>query len=366
VVSVDSTEVRLLDGARPDDRAVTERRPATGGKLGSAATRPVASPSPATVCWPSAGRWRVLATLERDVRVLVPPSLNGDELGRMLAALVPGLSRAVPVADRWFRGDRELILRLSIRSDGDPAHVRDAVIAQVEALVTPPAPIGTEVIAYLGPPGTFTEQAARALGADAVGDGAALVAVGGRALDRLSDHQADWAVIPVTNTLSGGVRPALEALAARSAELAVAGSHQVAVNFTAWVHPDDLAVAELQGVVSHEQALAQCGTYLATLGVPTRSVDSTAEACRVVADRDAPGWVALAGPTTGARYGLVPLAEQVADSTDSVTTFVLVRRMAPGVGRSDDRVVEVNLRDPSIRLPKLSPHEPPAPLVATS
>ncbi len=143
-------------------------------------------------------------------------------------------------------------------------------------------------------------------------------------------------------------------------------SHQVAVNFTAWVHPDDLTVAGFEGVVSHEQALAQCGTYLATLGVPTRSVDSTAEACRVVADRDAPGWVALAGPTTGARYGLVPLAERVADSTDSVTTFVLVRRMAPGVGRSDDRVVEVNLRDPSIRLPKLSPHEPPAPLVATS
>ncbi|MFZ1439064.1 MAG: prephenate dehydratase domain-containing protein, partial [Candidatus Microthrix subdominans] len=201
-----------------------------------------------------------------------------------------------------------------------------------------------------------------------VGDGAALVAAAsvGEALDRLSDHQADWAVIPVTNTLSGGVRPALEALAARSAELAVAGSHQVAVNFTAWVHPDDLTVAGFEGVVSHEQALAQCGTYLATLGVPTRSVDSTAEACRVVADRDAPGWVALAGPTTGARYGLVPLAEQVADSTDSVTTFVLVRRMAPGVGRSDDRVVEVNLRDPSIRLPKLSPHEPPAPLVATS
>ena len=377
VVSVDSTEVRLLDVVLgPDDRAVLvtdaagQRRAAKLGIGGKPRPVALALSGHRLLADAELERWLAghLATLERDVRVLVPPSLNGDELGRMLAALVPGLSRAVPVADRWFRGDSELILRLSIRSDGDPAHVRDAVIAQVEALVTPPAPIGTEVIAYLGPPGTFTEQAARALGAEAVGDGAALVAAPsvGEALDRLSDHQADWAVIPVTNTLSGGVRPALEALAARSAELAVAGSHQVAVNFTAWVHPDDLTVAGFEGVVSHEQALAQCGTYLATLGVPTRSVDSTAEACRVVADRDAPGWVALAGPTTGARYGLVPLAEQVADSTDSVTTFVLVRRMAPGVGRSDDRVVEVNLRDPSIRLPKLSPHEPPAPLVATS
>ena len=152
-----------------------------------------------------------------------------------------------------------------------------------------------------------------------------------------------------------------------------------AIDYFAWIgsefgadyYPDRvgrraLLLRGMEAIKRHEQALAQCGTYLATLGVPTRSVDSTAEACRVVADRDAPGWVALAGPTTGARYGLVPLAEQVADSTDSVTTFVLVRRMAPGVGRSDDRVVEVNLRDPSIRLPKLSPHEPPAPLVATS
>lgn len=181
-----------------DDRAVlvTDAASASDGRpsWGSAANPArLPSPSPATVYGFDAEleRWAAghLATLERDVRVLVPPSLNGDELGRMLAALVPGFDGVVPVADRWFRGDRELILRLSIRADGDPAHVRDAVIAQVEALVTPPAPIGTEVIAYLGPPGTFTEQAARALGAEAVDDGAALVAaapVGEGVLDRLS------------------------------------------------------------------------------------------------------------------------------------------------------------------------------------
>lgn len=375
VLDVTSTEVTLLDVVLgPDDQAVLvtdDSGQARAAKLGIGG-------KPRQVTLALAGhrllaeaeleRWLAdhLATLERDVRVLVPPSLNGEELGRMLAALVPGLSGAEVVADRWFRGDRELILRLNIRADTDPDVARDAVIERVEALVTPPAAAGAEAVAYLGPPGTFTELAARALATEAAGDGAALVAASsvGDALDRLSDGRADWAVVPVTNTLSGGVRPALEALAARSGELAVAGSHVVPVNFTAWVHPDDLEVPPA-GVVSHVQALAQCTGYLASLGaetgIATQTADSTAEACRVVADRVRPGWVALAGPSTGTRYGLVARAEGVADRTDSATTFVLVRRA--GAGRSGAPVVRLNLEAATIDLPELSPHEPPARLI---
>ncbi|CCM65020.1 MULTISPECIES: prephenate dehydratase domain-containing protein [Candidatus Neomicrothrix] len=375
ILEVTSTDVVLLDAVLgPDDAAVLvtdepgAARAAKLGIAGKASRVTLALAGHRLLAEPELQRWLAghLATLGRDVRLVVPPSLNGEELGRMLAALVPGLTGATVVADRWFRGDRELILRLGIRADTDPDLTRDAVVAQVEALVTPPPAAGVETVAYLGPPGTFTELAARALAAEAAGDSAALVAAPsvGAALDRLSDGRAAWAVVPVSNTLSGGVRPALEALAARSGELAVSGSQVVAVNFTAWVHPDDLG-ADPAGVVSHEQALAQCTGYLASLGgddghIETRKADSTAEACRVVADRAHPGWVALAGPTTGTRYGLVAAAEELADRTDSATTFVLVRRASSGAGRGGDRTVDIDLDLPSIRLPGLSPHEPPA------
>ncbi|MEZ5383083.1 MAG: prephenate dehydrogenase/arogenate dehydrogenase family protein [Microthrixaceae bacterium] len=375
VTAVGATEVTLTDAVLgPEDQAVlvtdaaSARRAAKLGISGTPRSLTLALAGHRLLADGELDRWLDdhLATQRRDVAVVVPPSLNGDELGRMLAALVPGLSDASVQADRWFRGDRELILRLSIRSDADPDAVRDAVVARVEALVTPPMATGGEVVTFLGPPGTFSEVAGRTLAAEAAGDDAVLSAAPsvGAALDQLTDGRAEWAVVPVTNTLSGGVAPALEALAARADELAAAGWADVAVDFTAWMHPDDAAGAPC-GVVSHEQALAQCRRYLNSLGVDTKAVESTAAACREVADRGQPGWVALAGPSAGARYGLVATASGVADRDDSVTTFLLVRRRPPG--RLSDRPVELTLgARPAISGPALSPHEPPAPLRVVS
>jgi prephenate dehydratase len=90
-------------------------------------------------------------------------------------------------------------------------------------------------IAYLGPAGTFTEMAAKQLtGADA----ASFIAVGsvGEALEAVLANDADRAVVPIENSLEGGVSATMDALAS-TAGVQIYGEYLVPVTFDLMASP---------------------------------------------------------------------------------------------------------------------------------
>jgi prephenate dehydratase len=180
-------------------------------------------------------------------------------------------------------------------------------------------------LGYLGPPGTFSEEALRAqpFATDAelvpfASIHETVMAVDGGAIDR--------ALVPIENALEGGVPATLDALAVDASDVAIVGEAVLAIR-NCLVAREDLALDAIAVVVSHPQPLAQCARFLRSelAQAEVRATTSTAEAVRMVAAADEP-WAAL-GPRSGAeRYGCRVLREGVDDDPDNATRFVWVGR----------------------------------------
>ena len=177
-------------------------------------------------------------------------------------------------------------------------------------------------IAYLGPEGTFTEDALRA----ALGEGEEFArmrtATVHDAILAVQDGKADRALVPFENSIEGSVRATLDALALEAMEVTIVGEHDHVVS-PSLIGRRRLEPDQIEVVLSHPQALAQCARFLrkSLAGAELRAVDSTAEAVRLVGSSDRP-WAALAAASAASLYGCVVLREGVADEADNITRFV--------------------------------------------
>ena len=176
-------------------------------------------------------------------------------------------------------------------------------------------------LGYLGPPGTFSEEAVRA--ADpGVHDERVPFATIHETVMAVQDGTVDRALVPIENSLEGGVSATLDALALDAGDVAIVGETVLAIR-NCLIARDDLALGAIEVVVSHPQPLGQCARFLRD-SLPragVRATTSTADAVREVAAGDAP-WAALGPRSAAALYGCRVLREGVDDDPDNATRFV--------------------------------------------
>jgi prephenate dehydratase/chorismate mutase/prephenate dehydratase len=167
-------------------------------------------------------------------------------------------------------------------------------------------------VAYLGPAGTFTDQATRVLAPE------------GRHLPMSSSREVvvavasgavDLGVVPIDNSIEGPVAPSIDALL--DSDAYVVGMAVVPISFHAFAaNGAGRAVA----AKSHPHALAQCSAFLRDRGLESRVAASTAAACVDLG----PDEIALAPSLCGDLYGLETVATDVQDFANGWTRFVLV------------------------------------------
>ena len=182
-------------------------------------------------------------------------------------------------------------------------------------------------LGYLGPAGTFSEEAART--ADDAGD-AELVGLPTvrETILAVHDGTVDRAVVPIENSLEGPVGVTLDTLADDGNDVAIVGEVVLTVTHHL-VGPAGIAPAAIERVLSHPQALAQCARFLrervpAAELVPT---SSTAEAARLAVEHD--GWAAISTLRAADLYGAQVIETAVEDEPGNATRFVwLARRSA--------------------------------------
>ena len=177
--------------------------------------------------------------------------------------------------------------------------------------------------AYLGPEGTFAEAAlsSAVAPADGVRQPAASVPA---ALAAVRAGDVDAALVPLENSVEGSVPATMDGLADGD-PLVITREVFLPVSFVLAVRPGTRS-EDVRDVVSHPHALAQTARTVTERlpGVPALPASSTAAAARSVADGEHDA--AVCAPIAAERYGLVPLAEDVADHPGAVTRFVLVSR----------------------------------------
>ena len=175
-------------------------------------------------------------------------------------------------------------------------------------------------VAFLGPAGTFTEEALRASAPGEVDE--IPYATVFETVMAVQESEADRAVVPIENSLEGGVAATLDALAGEASTVRIAAEVVQPIHHCL-VAPRELGLDDVERVVSHPQATAQCQRFLRERlpGAERLSVPSTAEAVRMVAGAAEP-WAALGSRLSAELYDCVVLADDVEDEPGNLTRFV--------------------------------------------
>ncbi len=176
--------------------------------------------------------------------------------------------------------------------------------------------------AYLGPRGTFCEQAVSALRPDARPLACATIE---SAIDAVRAGYAERAVVPIENSVEGGVNATLDELAS-GPPLLITAEVIVPVEFGLLVRPGTV-LGDIKVIGGHPVAQPQCRRWLSA-NVPDalwRPALSNADAAQQVADGGLDA--ALAGPFAARHYRLEVLAAGIGDKSAAVTRFVEVSRL---------------------------------------
>ena len=178
------------------------------------------------------------------------------------------------------------------------------------------------VYSYLGPAGTFTEAALTPILKP--GDKAIPAVNVTAALDAVRTGTADYAIVPIENSVEGVVARTLDELASGE-PLLIIGESILAVSFALMVKPG-VKISEIKKLATHPHAEAQCREYISK-NIPGAEVimtASTAAGAEAVAKGEADG--ALAAAVAAKNFNLEIIAEDVGDRQAAVTRFVTVSR----------------------------------------
>jgi prephenate dehydratase len=184
-------------------------------------------------------------------------------------------------------------------------------------------------VGFLGPPGTYAEEALlRLVGPEPEQDLVPYPTV----IDcfaAVRSGEVPEALVPIENSIEGSVNQTLDQLAAADGEVVILAEIVHPVRHHLAVRPG-VAMGELTRVLSHPHATPQCTTFLREhlAGVETVATNSTADAMRQVAASDEP-WGAIGTLRAADIYGLEVLAADIEDARDNATRFVLIGR-TPG------------------------------------
>ena len=183
-------------------------------------------------------------------------------------------------------------------------------------------------VAFLGPEGTFTQQAVfkqfghsvRPLPISSIDE----------VFHEVEAGVADFGVVPVENSTEGTVNHTLDMFL--TSPLHVCGEVELRIRQHLMGRMSDLR--QVERICSHQQSLAQCRGWLAEFlpQVERISVASNAEAARRA--RDEAGTAAIAGEAAAEVYGLNVLVADIEDKADNTTRFLVIgRKPFPGSGQ---------------------------------
>lgn len=177
-------------------------------------------------------------------------------------------------------------------------------------------------LGYLGPPGTFSEEALLASAGDLDGSEPVALATVHETVMAVAAGEVDRGIVPIENSIEGAVSATLDAIVHETDTVAIVGETVLAVR-QCLIARAPLELAAIEAVVSHPQGLAQCARFLRERlpGAAVQAATSTAEAVRRVAASEEP-WAAL-GPRLAAEiYGAQVLLDGVDDDPRNATRFV--------------------------------------------
>jgi prephenate dehydratase len=186
-------------------------------------------------------------------------------------------------------------------------------------------------VGYLGPEGTFSEEA---LLSSAASDSIEPIprATIYETVMALRGGEVEWAIVPIENSLDGSISVTLDLLADEAEDVQIVGETLLTVKHSL-IAARPVQLKEIDTVLSHPQVPGQCARFLRGELSHARVLpaSSTAEAVREVVASAEPGRAALGTRLAADIYGGTVVREGVQDRDDNETRFVWLAQCNDGV-----------------------------------
>lgn len=193
-------------------------------------------------------------------------------------------------------------------------------------------------LVYLGPEGTFAEQALSTIAVAGQASVAPARSVP-EALDAVRDGEADAALVPLENSIGGAVGVTLDELASGS-PLVITREVVLPVDFVLATRPG-VAFASVTTIAAHPQAATQCRRWLRAHAPKAAILDVLSNGAAAVGAAKGEFDAAICAPIGAERHDLAVLAEHIADHPDAMTRFALVARPGPPPPPTGDDVTSL-------------------------
>jgi len=224
----------------------------------------------------------------------------------------------------FYRPDREAQVLRRIKelnpgplSDGTAAHLFREIMSACLALEKPLD------VAFLGPEGTFTQQATIKHFGHAV-NGIPVPTIH-EIFQSVETGHCQFGVVPVENSTEGVIAHTLDRF--MESPLKICGEVEIRVHQNLLGKMDSLQA--IKEVFSHQQSLAQCRQWLARYlpGVPCTAVSSNAEAARLASLDNTKA--AIAGVMAAELYDLSVIERHIEDEANNTTRFIVIGHQQP-------------------------------------
>jgi chorismate mutase/prephenate dehydratase len=255
-------------------------------------------------------------------------------------------------ATDFYRPEREAQVLRSIM-EKNPGPLDDEEVARLfreimSACLALEKPVS---VAYLGPEGTFTQEAAlKHFGHSAVSRPMAAI---DEVFREVASGSASYGVVPVENSTEGVVNHTLDSFIDSS--LKICGEVELRIHHNFLVGPNTNE-SKITRVYSHPQSLAQCRKWLDAHypNIERIPVSSNAEAAKMV--RGEWNSAAIAGDMAVTLYGLTKLHEKIEDRPDNSTRFLVIGRdLVPASGDDKTSVIVAMRNEPGALYSILQP-----------
>jgi prephenate dehydratase len=182
-------------------------------------------------------------------------------------------------------------------------------------------------VGYLGPEGTFSEEALLASAAPGAVEPTPYATIYDAVL-ALRAGDVEWAIVPIENSLDGSISVTLDLLGEDAADVEIVAETLLRVRHSL-IASEMLGLQEIDTVLSHPQVPGQCARFLRGELSHARILPagSTADAVRTVVSEGRRGQAALGTTLAAEIYGGTVIREGVQDRDDNETRFVWLGRV---------------------------------------
>ncbi|MFC1483316.1 prephenate dehydratase [Candidatus Margulisiibacteriota bacterium] len=189
----------------------------------------------------------------------------------------------------------------------------------------------TKTIGYLGPKGTYTEEAAQLYVKQYGGTLKPYPSIR-EIMDAVNNKEIIEGVVPIENAIEGSVGTTLDILAEKNTKLMIKQEIDIHIKHNL-LAPSGTKLDTITDVISHPQAIAQCQKYLHKHLPKAKhhAANSTAEAAATISGSrwttsDTVHFAAIASEMAAKNYHLEIIAKNISDYPDNITRFIVVSK----------------------------------------